>query len=331
MSATPSQPLLQIHALRTYFDTPGGTVKVLDGLDLDVEPGHILGLVGESGSGKSVTAYSIMRLVRPPGRIAGGEIRFAGRDLLGLSESDIRKVRGKEIGMIFQDPRSFLDPVTRVGSLLSEVYRTHEPVSRGQARARALEMLRTVGLPAPERVMRSYPHELSGGMAQRAMIALALASSPALLIADEPTTALDVTIQIQIIRLLAELRERFGLTIILITHNLNVVAEICDDIAVMYAGEIVELGPSVEIFERPRHPYTLSLLGARPTIVRGERLADITGRVPDLLEPPRACRFSPRCFMAERICFDEAPALRVLRPDHRSRCHFAERLEDAAA
>jgi oligopeptide/dipeptide ABC transporter ATP-binding protein len=272
-----------------------------------------------------------MRLVRPPGRIAGGEIRFAGRDLLSLRESEMRKVRGKEIGMIFQDPRGFLDPVTRVGSLLAEIYRTHEGASRKQAKLRALEMVSAVGLPAPERVMRAYPHELSGGMAQRAMIALALACSPKLLIADEPTTALDVTIQIQIIRLLAKLRERLGLTIILITHNLNVVAEVCDDVAVMYAGEIVEFGPSVEIFERPRHPYTVSLLRARPTIVRGERLADIPGRVPDLLEPPSGCRFSPRCFMAEKICSEEAPALRVLRSGHRSRCHFAERLEDAAA
>jgi oligopeptide/dipeptide ABC transporter ATP-binding protein len=325
------QPLLEIRALQTYFDTPEGTVKVLDGLDLDVDRGRILGLVGESGSGKSVTAYSIIRLLRPPGRVAGGEIRFAGRDLLALGESEMRKVRGKEIGMIFQDPRGFLDPVTRVGSLLAEIYRTHEGASRKQARARALEMVRTVGLPAPERAMRSYPHELSGGMAQRAMIALALACSPRLLIADEPTTALDVTIQIQIIRLLAELRERFGLTIILITHNLNVVAEVCDDVAVMYAGEIVERGPSAEIFERPRHPYTLSLLKARPTIVRGERLADIPGRVPDLLAPPAACRFSPRCFMAEKVCAEHAPALRPLRPGHQSRCHFAERLEDAAA
>jgi oligopeptide/dipeptide ABC transporter ATP-binding protein len=326
-----AESLLEIRGLRTYFDAPGGTVKVLDGLDLEVERGRILGLVGESGSGKSVTAYSIMRLLRPPGRIAGGEIRFEGRDLLALRESQMRRMRGKEISMIFQDPRGFLDPVTRVGSLLTEIYRTHEGVSRQDAKARALEMVGAVGLPAPQRVMRSYPHELSGGMAQRAMIALALACSPQLLIADEPTTALDVTIQIQIIRLLATLRERFGLTIILITHNLNVVAEVCDDVAVMYAGEIVERGPAVDIFERPQHPYTVSLLRARPTIARGERLADIPGRVPDLFEPPPACRFSPRCFMAERICFDEAPALRVLRTGRRSRCHFAERLEDAAA
>ena len=325
-----AEPLLEIRGLRTYFDTSSGTVKVLDGLDLEVERGRILGLVGESGSGKSVTAYSIMRLLRVPGRIAGGEIRFQGRDLVTLSESEMRRIRGKEISMIFQDPRGFLDPVTRVGSLLSEIYRTHEGVSRHQAKARALEMVGAVGLPAPERLMRSYPHELSGGMAQRAMIALALACSPKLLIADEPTTALDVTIQIQIIRLLAALRERLGLTIILITHNLNVVAEVCDDVAVMYAGEIVERGRCLEIFERPQHPYTVSLLRARPTIVRGERLADIPGRVPDLLEPPPGCRFSQRCFMSEDICFDEAPALRRLATGRRSRCHFAERLGDAS-
>jgi oligopeptide/dipeptide ABC transporter ATP-binding protein len=324
-------PLLEIRGLRTHFDTAGGPVKVLDGLDLDVQAGTILGLVGESGSGKTVTAYSVLRLIRPPGRIVGGEILFEGRNLLALSESEMRQVRGAEISMIFQDPRGFLDPVARVGALMAEIHRTHAPMSRGEARQRSLETLRAVGLPRPERVLRAYPHELSGGMAQRVMIGLALASNPKLLIADEPTTALDVTIQIEIIRLLGDLRERLGLTIVLITHNLSVVAEICDVVAVMYAGEIVELAPALEIFERPRHPYTVSLLKARPTLTPGEPLANIPGQIPDLLAPPPACRFEPRCFLAETICAEVAPELRAIAQDHRSRCHFAERLAEEAA
>jgi len=301
-----NEPLLGVRRLATSFETPRGTAKVLDGLDLDIERGEILGLVGESGSGKSVTAYSIARIVRPPGRVVGGEVRLEGRDLLALSEREMRAVRGKEISMIFQDPRGYLDPVARVGSVLREIYRTHEGGSRAEAKERALEMLRAVGLPAPELVYRAYPHELSGGMAQRAMIALALACSPKLLIADEPTTALDVTIQIQIVRLLASLRERFGLTILLITHNLSVV--------------------------RPRHPYTVGLLGARPRISSvEERLSDIRGRVPDLLDLPAGCRFNPRCFMADDRCRREEPSLRKVAAAHESRCHYAEQLgEDAA-
>ncbi len=327
-----ARPLLQVRGLRTWFDTPRGTAKVLDGLDLDVGRGEILGLVGESGSGKSVTAYSILRLVRPPGRVVGGEVLLDGRELLALPERQMRDVRGKEISMIFQDPRGFLDPVCRVGAALGEIYQTHERASRRNAKERALELLRVVGLPAPERVYRAYPHELSGGMAQRAMIALALACSPKLLIADEPTTALDVTIQIQIVRLLAELRERLGLTIVLITHNLSVVAEVCDRVLVMYAGEIVENAPALEIFERPRHPYTVGLLGARPRItVVDDRLSDIPGRVPDLLDLPPGCRFHPRCFLGDERCRREAPELRDVEADHRSRCHYAERLREDAA
>ena len=330
--AVTAEPLLQVRGLRTWFETPRGTAKVLDGLDLDLGRGEILGLVGESGSGKSVTAYSIARLVRPPGSIVDGRVLLEGRDLLALSEREMRDVRGTQISMIFQDPRGFLDPVARVGSVLQEIYRTHEHGSRKEARARALELLRAVGLPAPERVYRAYPHELSGGMAQRAMIALALACSPKLLIADEPTTALDVTIQIQIVRLLAELRERLGLSILLITHNLSVVAEICDRVAVMYAGEIVEAAPALEVFARPRHPYTVGLLGARPRLSAVEdRLADIPGRVPDLIDLPSGCRFHPRCFLGDERCRREAPELRPLAADHDSRCHYAERLREDAA
>jgi peptide/nickel transport system ATP-binding protein len=326
------EPLLQVRGLATWFDTPRGTAKVLDGLDFEIGRGEILGLVGESGSGKSVTAYSIARLVRPPGRVVGGEVRLEGRDLLALSEKQMREVRGKEISMIFQDPRGFLDPVCRVGTVLQEIYRTHEGGSRREAASRSLELLRAVGLPAPERVYRAYPHELSGGMAQRAMIALALACSPKLLIADEPTTALDVTIQIQIVRLLASLRDRLGLTILLITHNLSVVAEVCDRVAVMYAGEIVESAPAHEIFAQPRHPYTVGLLGARPRISAvEERLSDIRGRVPDLQDLPTGCRFHPRCFLGDERCRSEAPALRTLAAAHESRCHYAEQLGADAA
>jgi oligopeptide/dipeptide ABC transporter ATP-binding protein len=327
-----TQPLLEVRGLATAFETPRGPVRVLDGLDLEIRRGEILGLVGESGSGKSVTAYSILRLVRPPGRIVGGEVLLEGRDLLALSERRMREVRGTEISMIFQDPRGFLDPVARIGSVLQEIYRTHEGASRSEAKEHALELLRAVGLPAPERVRRSYPHELSGGMAQRAMIALALACSPKLLIADEPTTALDVTIQIQIVRLLASLREQFGLTILLITHNLSVVAEVCDRVAVMYAGELVELAPAHEIFDRPLHPYTVGLLGARPRVsVVEERLSDIHGRVPDLHDLPPGCRFHPRCFLGDERCRAEAPALRAVASAHASRCHYAERLAEDAA
>jgi oligopeptide transport system ATP-binding protein len=323
--------ILDIRGLRTWFDVPQGTAKVLDGLDLEIERGQIVGLVGESGSGKSVTAYSVMRLIRPPGRIVGGELLFEGRDLLKLSEEEMRDVRGSQIAMIFQDPRGFLDPVFRVGSVLAEIYRTHERVSRRAAEERAREMFRAVGLPAPGRVMRSYPHELSGGMAQRVMIALALACSPKLLIADEPTTALDVTVQKQIIDLLGDLRERLGLTIVLITHNLSLVAEACDAVAVMYAGEIAELAPVRTIFEAPRHPYTVRLLEARPTMSPTERLAEIPGAVPDLLEPPTGCRFHPRCFLAQPVCSEKWPELREVGADHRSRCHFAELLEKRGA
>jgi len=327
-----AEPLLEVRGLATSFETPRGTADVLDGLDLVIGRGEILGLVGESGSGRPVTAYSIARLVGPPGRVVGGQVMLEGRDLLALSEREMRAVRGTEISMIFQDPRGFLDPVARVGSVLQEIYRTHEGGSRREAKTRALELLRAVGLPAPERVYRAYPHELSGGMAQRAMIALALACSPKLLIADEPTTALDVTIQIQIVRLLASLRDRLGLTILLITHNLSVVAEVCDRVAVMYAGEIVEVAPAAEVFARPRHPYTVGLLRARPRIsVVEERLADIRGRVPDLRDLPAGCRFNPRCFLAAERCRVVKPDLRTLAAGHESRCHYAEQLgEDAA-
>ena len=321
-----TEPLLDVRGLRTQFDSPGAPVRVLDGIDLTVKKGSILGLVGESGSGKSVTALSVIRLIRPPGRVVGGEVRFLGRDLMAMTEGEMRRVRGVEIGMIFQDPRLYLDPVFRVGSVMTEVYRTNARVGRREAKARSEEMLAQVGLPNPPRVMRAYPHQLSGGMAQRVMIALALAGSPKLLIADEPTTALDVTVQAQVIALLRDLRDRLGLTVVLITHNLSVVAEICDEAAVMYAGEIVERGPVGAIFAASRHPYTVSLLGARPKVTSRDDLIAIRGRIPSLRNPPPGCRFADRCSMAEERCHRESPPAHFIDPDHWSRCHFAERV-----
>jgi peptide/nickel transport system ATP-binding protein len=320
-------PLLEVRGLSTSFATPRGSVRVLDALDLELEAGRILGLVGESGSGKSVTALSTLRLINAPGTIDGGEVQFDGVDLMQLSERQMRDVRGKRIAMIFQDPRGYLDPVARVGSVLSEVYRRHEHVSRRAAKARAIEMLGTVGLASPERVMRAYPHELSGGMAQRVMIALALACGPQLLIADEPTTALDVTVQMETIRLLRSLRDTLGLTIMLITHDLGVVAETCDEVAVMYAGRLLERGDATAVLERPMHPYTVGLLRARPTL-GNTTIAPIAGDLPDLLTLEPGCRFAPRCPMADDHCRTVEPDLRSLPDGHRSRCHYAERVPE---
>jgi oligopeptide/dipeptide ABC transporter ATP-binding protein len=320
-------PLLEVRGLSTSFATPRGSVRVLDALDLELEAGRILGLVGESGSGKSVTALSTLRLINAPGTIDAGEVQFDGVDLMQLSERQMRDVRGKKIAMIFQDPRGYLDPVARVGSVLSEVYRRHEDVSRRAAKARAIEMLGTVGLASPERVMRAYPHELSGGMAQRVMIALALACGPQLLIADEPTTALDVTVQMETIRLLRSLRDTLGLTIMLITHDLGVVAETCDEVAVMYAGRLLERGDATAVLERPMHPYTVGLLRARPTL-GNTTIAPIAGDLPDLLTLEPGCRFAPRCPMADDHCRAVEPDLRPLPDGHRSRCHYAERVPE---
>jgi oligopeptide/dipeptide ABC transporter ATP-binding protein len=322
------EALLEIRGLSTTFDTPRGPVRVLEDLDLELQAGRILGLVGESGSGKSVTALSVLRLIAPPGRIVGGEVLFGGVDLLKLSEREMRQIRGKRIAMIFQDPRGYLDPVARVGSVVTEIYRTHEHSDRRTARQRAVEMLAAVGLAGPERVMRAYPHELSGGMAQRVMIALALACDPQLLIADEPTTALDVTVQMETIRLLRSLRDRFGLTIVLITHDLGVVAEICDDVAVMYAGEIVERGSVDAVLDRPRHPYTVGLLRARPTVKRSS-VTPIEGSLPDLLALPDGCRFAARCPLADERCGRDAPQLRTLDDGRLARCHYAERVPES--
>jgi oligopeptide/dipeptide ABC transporter ATP-binding protein len=316
-----SDTLLRVENLEAAFYTPGGVVRVLAGVSLTVREGEILGLVGESGCGKSVTALSILGLLRAPGRVTGGQVNFAGRDLLRLPARELRQVRGGEISMIFQNPRSSLNPVRRVGRTLREVLRVHRGLGGTDADHRAVALLADVGLPDPTAILRRYPHQLSGGMAQRVMIALALASSPRLLIADEPTTALDVTIQHQIITLLSRLRQERALAQIVITHNLGVVAELCDRVAVMYAGIVVEEGSVTDIFDTPRHPYTRGLLAARARTDTTGGLAMIPGQVPDPRHRPPGCPFHPRCAWARDICRDQAPTFEPAGEHQEVACH----------
>jgi oligopeptide/dipeptide ABC transporter ATP-binding protein len=290
------RPLLEVQGLRTSFHTRDGIVHAVDGIDFHVDRGEIMGLVGESGCGKSVTSLSVMRLVAKPGRIEAGQVLFDGLDLLKLSDEQMRHIRGDRISMIFQQPQSSLNPVWDVGKQIAEVLELHRGMKKGPARDRALELLRMVGIPDPARRLKAFPYEMSGGMAQRVMIAMALACEPELLIADEPTTALDVTIQAQILDLMRNLRDETGTAIILITHDLGVVAEMCDRVAVMYAGEIVEQTDVTTLFRRPKHPYTRGLIASIPVVgsVQDE-LAVIPGNVPNLIDLPKSCRFAPRC------------------------------------
>jgi peptide/nickel transport system ATP-binding protein len=305
--------LLEVRGLRTSFTIDAGTFDAVDRVSFSLEPGRTLGLVGESGCGKSVTALSIMGLVARPGRIAEGEIVFEGEDLLGLSAARMRDVRGDRISMIFQEPMTSLNPAFTIGEQIVEGILRHRAVTRDEARTQAIEVLRRVRMPSPERRFDDHPHKLSGGMRQRAMIAMALALKPRLLIADEPTTALDVTIQAQILELMRVLRDETGSAIILITHDLGVVAEIAQDVAVMYAGRIVEKAPVEEIFARPEHPYTVGLLGSIPKLhVEQARLPAIEGQVPDPLSVGTGCRFAPRCPFAIDKCRAEDPPLRVV-------------------
>ena len=324
--------LLDVRGLKTSFKTPEGTVRAVTGVDFNVRRGEILGLVGESGCGKSVTSFSIMRLINPPGRIEGGEVTFDGQDLLKIPESKMRGLRGDRISMIFQQPTSALNPVLDIGFQVGEVLEAHRNMKRKAARERALHLLRMVGIADPERRLKAFPHETSGGMAQRVMIAMALACEPELLIADEPTTALDVTIQAQILDLMLRLQKETGTAIILITHDLGVVAEMCDRVAVMYAGEIVEQADTATLFREPRHPYTRGLIGSIPVVgqIRDE-LSVIPGNVPNLIDLPSGCRFAPRC--RARVQFEVAeaetqhPELRHLSDGHTARCflyHDAE-------
>jgi oligopeptide/dipeptide ABC transporter ATP-binding protein len=319
------EPLIQVRDLRTHFDTEEGVVRAVDGVSFELAAGETLALVGESGSGKSVTALSLLRLVAcPPGRPAGGSIRFRGRDLLALPEHEMRALRGREISMVFQEPMTSLNPVYTCGEQIAEVVRTHERAGRAGARERAIEMMRRVGIPSPELRVDEYPHQMSGGMRQRIMIAMALACRPSLLIADEPTTALDVTIQAQILQLLEALRRELGMAVLLITHDLGVVAETADRVAVMYAGQVVESCTVERAFARPAHPYTAGLMASRPRLgERRERLATLPGQVPDPSCFPTGCRFQPRCPVAVARCAEEPPVLEP-EPGHLSRCWRAD-------
>jgi oligopeptide/dipeptide ABC transporter ATP-binding protein len=319
--------VLQVRNLRSYFHTRAGIIQAVDGVDLDVGAGKTVGLVGESGCGKSVTALSIMRLVDPPGRVeTGSQILFGGRDLAQLEEDELRDIRGNEISMVFQEPMSSLNPVLSIGDQIAEVVRLHRRVSAGAARERAIQLLGMVGIPAPTRRLGDYPHQLSGGMRQRVMIAMALACEPKLLIADEPTTALDVTIQAQILELLRGLRERLGMAILLITHDLGVVAEMCDEVAVMYAGRIVELGSAAALFSRPQHPYTEALLHSIPMLGmrQSEPLKVIQGVVPNPQSWPPGCRFASRCdYRFDRCVGEDPPLIRV--DSQQSACWLCEK------
>jgi oligopeptide/dipeptide ABC transporter ATP-binding protein len=321
--------LLEVSDLRIYFDSDDGILKAVDGVSFSIRTGETLGLVGESGCGKSATAFSILQLLPvPPARYAGGRIEFRGENLLALSDKKMRRVRGNKISMIFQEPMSSLNPIMTIGQQIVEAILEHRKESKQAARGLALEMLTRVGIPGPESRFDDYPHQLSGGMKQRAIIAMALACRPQLVIADEPTTALDVTIQSQILNLLSDLQREFGMSVLLITHDLGVVAETCDRVAVMYAGKIVEYAPVVELFERPKHPYTHGLFRSLPTLTERKRsLAVIPGAVPSPLDFPSGCRFRTRCSLAQEICSQEPP-LRTIRADHLAACHFAEEVEE---
>jgi oligopeptide/dipeptide ABC transporter ATP-binding protein len=323
-------PILEVRNLSTHFFTDEGVVRAVDGVSFRLDKGRTLGLVGESGCGKSVTALSIVRLVSLPGRIAGGQVLFGGRDLVTLSEAQMRQVRGAQISMIFQEPMTALNPVMETGAQIAECVAAHERVSRREAWERAVEAMRAVSIPDPEKRGRDYPHQLSGGMRQRIMIAMALVCRPRLVIADEPTTALDVTIQAQILELLDNLRRQYDLSLILISHDLGVIAEVAETVAVMYAGKIVEIGPAAAVFHNPKHPYTQGLLHSIPRLGAGAakegrdaRLAAIEGMVPNLLHLPEGCAFAPRCHRRTEECTIAPIPLEPAGPGHEVRCVHA--------
>ena len=320
--------LLEIRGLKTHFVTDEGMVHAVDGVDLAIDRGETLGVVGESGCGKSVTALSVMKLIAtPPGRIVAGEILWQGRDLVPLGPRAMRRIRTREIAMVFQEPMTSLNPVYTIGEQIAEVIRLHEGAGRRAALEKTVEMLKLVHIAQPERRLRDYPHQFSGGMRQRVMIAMALCCNPKLLIADEPTTALDVTIQAQILELLAELKGRFGMAVMLITHAMGVIAETAQRVVVMYAGKVIEEAPVAELFSRPRHPYTQGLIRSIPRVDAAatgkKRLEAIGGVVPSLLDPAPGCRFAPRCAFARAGCTAQTPALRQIAPEHKVACILA--------
>jgi len=326
-------PLLEVKGLRTEFHTQDGVVKAVDGVSFFVNEGETLGIVGESGCGKSVSLLSVMRLIpQPPGKIAAGEVLFEGIDLLKLSDDDIRKVRGNKIAMVFQDPMTFLNPVLTIGKQIMEALQLHMGMTKKQARDRSAELLAMVGIPESESRLDDYPHQFSGGMRQRVMIAMALACNPQILVADEPTTALDVTIQAQIVDLVKRLRDEIGLAIIWITHDLGVIAGLADRMMVMYAGHVVEEAPVKELYANPRHPYTLGLLGSLPRLdeIRQDKLTSIEGLPPDLIDLPPGCPFQPRCVYAVDKCRQVRPALEPVAPKHTIACWVDVSLGGAA-
>ena len=324
-----SEKLLEIKDEKLSFFTPAGEVKALNGVSFSMNEGEVLGIVGESGSGKSVTAYSIMGLTAYPGKLIGGTIYFNGHQIEKMSEKEMRKIRGNEVSIIFQDPMTSLNPVYTIGNQITEVIRLHTGKSKKEAYDRAKELLELVGINEPTKRLKQYPHELSGGMRQRVMIAIALACEPKLLIADEPTTALDVTIQAQILELMQELRQKLGMSIIMITHDLGVVASMCERIAVMYAGHIVEYGTADEIFYEPKHEYTTGLINSIPKLSAQEieRLVPIEGQPVDLLNPPAGCPFAPRCANCMKICLREMPPKTELSDTHYSHCWLLQKEE----
>jgi oligopeptide transport system ATP-binding protein len=320
--ANKSENLLEVKDLEVSFFTYAGEVKAVRGISYELKPGEVMGIVGESGSGKSVSSYGLMGIIPDPGKIIGGSITFDGRDITSLSEKELLKIRGKEIGMIFQDPMTSLNPVFTVGNQIEESLKKHTTLNKDERKARIIELFQLVGINQPEKRMNQYPHEFSGGMRQRVMIAMALACNPKLLIADEPTTALDVTIQAQIVELLKELKNKINMSIIFITHDLGVIADICDKVAVMYAGQIIETGTIDEIFYEPKHPYTWGLLKSMPKLNAAdhERLIPIEGNPVDLINPPKGCAFAPRCKNCMKICLDKVPPVYNVADGHKALC-----------
>lgn len=318
--------ILRVEDLRTYFFTEAGVVKAVDGVSFELEEGEPLGLVGESGSGKTVTALSVLRIVPRPGRIVSGKIRYQDEDLLQKSEEEMRRIRGKKIGYVSQDPNSSLDPLFTVGSQLGEVIRAHEDVSKSEAYERALKLLKLVRISEPETRMGSYPYELSGGMRQRVAIARALAGEPDLLIADEPTTNLDVTIQAQVLELLKDLQKELGMALIMITHDMGIIAEMTRRVVVLYAGNVAESAPTRDIYGSPKHPYTAALLRAVPRVDKITSLIPIPGNIPNLIDPPSGCRYHPRCPHMTQICVETIPALEIVNAGRKVACHHWKEL-----
>ena len=318
----PQNPILSFQDLKTHFFMGLGVARAVDGVSLDLGEGETLGIVGESGSGKTVTCLSVLQLVPEPGRIVGGRIVFGNRDLVSLADSQLQQIRGKQIGMVFQDPMTSLSPFLTIGDQVAEPLLVHDRFSRREARSRAIEMLEKVGIPEPASRLSDYPHRFSGGMRQRVMIAMALVGNPKVLIADEPTTALDVTIQAQVLELFRKIKDEFGTAILLVTHNLGVVAGMADRVAVMYAGRVVELARTEELFANPRHPYTLALLRAVPRLENGsnQRLQPIAGVPPDLMRLPAGCSFYERCPFRQERCQQEAPVLETVGKEHQASC-----------